>query len=124
MGSAPALSPPLIARSPSRMTQYLRFAAPASSILRDNEMPRRRQPHTVTTGFFDADRHNEALALLCADAVQMGESNAAFMFADRRCRVVAPAAYDLLLRATASRLMDETHYAEEDLARAFEIDPI
>ena len=49
--------------------------------------------------------------------------DAAFMFADRRCRVVTPAAYDLVLRATASRLMNEARYAEEDLTRAFEIDP-
>ena len=45
------------------------------------------------------------------------------MFADRRCRLPAPTAYDLMLRATASRLMNETSYAEADLARAFEIDP-
>ena len=86
-------------------------------------MPRRRQPDTARTGFFDADRHNEAFTLLCADSLRMGVSNAAFMFADRRCRVVTPAAYDLVLRATASLLMNEARYAEEDLTRAFEIDP-
>jgi GT2 family glycosyltransferase len=78
----------------------------------------------VTTGFFDAARHNEALALLCADALRKGPPEAAFMFADRRCRLGTPATYDLLMRATASRLMNETRYAEEDLARAFETDPI
>ena len=45
------------------------------------------------------------------------------MFADRRCRLRSPTAYDLLLRATASRLMNETSHAEADLARAFDIDP-
>jgi hypothetical protein len=85
-------------------------------------MPRCRQPDTAT-GFFDADRHNKALTLLCAHSLRMGEPDAAFKFADRRCRVVTPSAYDLLLRATASRLMNETDFAEGDLARAFDIDP-
>ena len=89
----------------------------------DNEMFRRRPPDTARTAFFDVDRHNEALTLLCTDSLRMGVSDAAFMFADRRCRVVTPSAYDLLLRATASRLMNEARYAEEDLTRAFEIDP-
>jgi O-antigen biosynthesis protein len=123
MESALALSPPLIAWSPSRMTQCLRFATPAPKILCGNEMHRCRLPDTATAGFFDANWHKESLALLCADALRTGESDAAFMFADRRCRIVTPAAYDLLLRATASRLMHEMRYAEGDLARAFEIDP-
>ena len=105
------------------MTQLLRFAVPTPSVLCDNsEMSRCRQPDTAA-GFFDADRHNEALTLLCADSLLMGEPDAAFKFADRRCRVVTPSTYDLLLRATASRLMNETHYAEADLVRAFDIDP-
>jgi O-antigen biosynthesis protein len=74
-------------------------------------------------GFFDAGRHNEALALLCAEALRIGRPDAAFRFADRRCRLPLPTAYDLLLRANASRLMNETSYAQADLARAFEIDP-
>ena len=122
MESALALSRLLIAWSLSGVTQRLRIAAPAPG-LRDNDMPRRQRPDAAAAGFFDADRHSETLALLGAASLRMGKSNAAFMFADRRCRVVTPSAYDLLLRATASRLMNEVRYAEEDLARAFEIDP-
>jgi GT2 family glycosyltransferase len=105
------------------MTASLRFPTPASTVLRDDETPRHRLWHKAETGFSNTARHNEALALLCADALRMGQSEVAFMFADRRCRLVTPAAYDLLLRATASRLMNETRYAEGDLARAFETDP-
>jgi O-antigen biosynthesis protein len=105
------------------MTAPLRFSTPARTVLRDEETRRRGLPAKAETGFFDAARHNEALVLLCANALRMGRSEAAFMFADRRCRLVMPTAYDLLLRATASRLMNETRYAEGDLARAFETDP-
>lgn len=45
------------------------------------------------------------------------------MFADRRCRLSAQTADALLMRAIVSRLMNETVYAQADLARAFEIDP-
>ncbi len=74
-------------------------------------------------GFFDRDRHSEALALLYADALKARRPEAAFMFADRMCRLSGSTAYNLMLRAIASRLMSETRYAEADLARAFEIDP-
>ena len=74
-------------------------------------------------GFFEPARHSEALALLCADALKRGRSEAAFIFADRMCRLSPPTACDLILRAMASQLMSETGYAEADLARAFEIDP-
>ena len=74
-------------------------------------------------GLFDAGRHTEALALLSAEALCTGRSEAAFMFADRRCRLSAPTACDFMLRATALRLMNQTSDAEADLARAFEFDP-
>ena len=105
------------------MTASLRFPTPARTVLRDNETPRRGPLDKAEAGFFDAARHNEALTLLCVDALRMGRSKAAFMFADRRCRLVLPSAYDLMLRATASRLMNETRHAEEDLVQAFEADP-
>ena len=66
---------------------------------------------------------SERLSLLAADALTTGRPEAAYMFADRRCRLQAPTAYDFLLRATASRLMNEAAFAEADLTRAFEIDP-
>ena len=74
-------------------------------------------------GFFDAGRHSDALALLCAEALKTGRPETAFMFADRKCRLSTPTACDLMLRALASRLMNETGYAQADLARAFEADP-
>ena len=73
--------------------------------------------------FFDPARHNEALALLSAEALQKGELETAFMFADRKCRRPTPGARDFLLRAAASRLMGYEGCATEDLERAFEIDP-
>ena len=73
--------------------------------------------------FSTQTRHSEALALLYAEALKSGRPEAAFMFADRRCRLSGPTAYNLMLRAIACRLMNETRYAEADLARAFEIDP-
>ncbi len=45
------------------------------------------------------------------------------MFADRRCRLSGPTAYNFMLRAIASQLMNETMHAEADLTKAFEIDP-
>ena len=45
------------------------------------------------------------------------------MFADRRCRLSGPTAYNFTLRAIASQLMNETMHAEADLTKAFEIDP-
>jgi O-antigen biosynthesis protein len=73
--------------------------------------------------FFDPARHNEALALLSAEALQKRQLETAFMFADRKCRRPTPSARDFLLRATASRLMGYEGCATEDLERAFEIDP-
>jgi GT2 family glycosyltransferase len=105
------------------MPESIRFASPRIDIRSVDKTPGWDSRDLAKAGFFDAGRHNEALALLSAEALRMGRPDAAFMFADRRCRLPSPTAYDLLLRATASRLMNETSYAEADLARAFEIDP-
>jgi GT2 family glycosyltransferase len=88
-----------------------------------HESPGRDSYDRAGRSLFDAGRHSEALTLLSAGALRMGRPETAFMFADRRCRLPAPTAHDFMLRATASRLMNETSYAETDLARAFEIDP-
>ena len=105
------------------MTAFKQFALPRIDIRRADEVPGYDPRNLARTGFFDAVRHHEALALLCANALRMGRPEAAFMFADRRCRLPTPTACDFMLRATASRLMNETSYAEADLVRAFEIDP-
>ena len=105
------------------MAASMRFASARIDAGRVDETPGCDPRDLATAGFFDAGRHNEALALLCANALRMGRPEAAFMFADRRCRLPTPTAYDFMLRATASRLMNETSHAEADLARAFEIDP-
>ncbi|HXZ15975.1 MAG TPA: glycosyltransferase [Roseiarcus sp.] len=74
-------------------------------------------------GASDASPLSERWSLLAADALTIGRPETAYMFADRRCRLPAPTAVDFLLRATASRLMNEASFAEADLSRAFEIDP-
>ena len=69
-------------------------------------------------------RQNELLASLSAAALQGGAFEAAFMFADRRCRRPTPSAHDFLLRSSASRRLGYDESATKDLAQAFEIDPI
>lgn len=105
------------------MAETIRIASARIDAGRVDGTPSCDPRDLAATGFFDAGRHVEALALLCANALRKGRPEAAFMFADRRCRLPAPTAYDLMLRATASRLMKATGYAEADLVRAFEIDP-
>ena len=106
------------------MTRSIPLASPSNIEVRGVDGGPALGPRELAkAGFFDANRHGEALALLSADALRSGRPEAAFLFADRRCRLAAPTVYDLILRATASRLMSETAYAENDLARAFEIDP-
>jgi O-antigen biosynthesis protein len=68
-------------------------------------------------------RQNELLASLSAAALQDEEFEAAFMFADRRCRRPTPSARDFLLRASVSRRLGYDESAMQDLARAVEIDP-
>ena len=74
--------------------------------------------------FFDPARHRQSLPLLAASALAVGRADAAFAFADRSCRLGAPAARDFLLRALARRLAGHNVDARLDLARALEIDPI
>jgi O-antigen biosynthesis protein len=101
----------------------MRAASPDIGSRALDEAPGCDRQDLARATFFDPGRHSEALALRYADALKTGRPEAAFMFADRRCRLCAPTAYDLMLRAIASRLMNETAYAEADLAKAFEIDP-
>ena len=79
--------------------------------------------HQTEALLVEPHRQNELLASLSAAALQKGEFEAAFMFADRRCRRPTPSAHDFLLRASASHLLGYDESAMQDLARAFEIDP-
>jgi GT2 family glycosyltransferase len=106
------------------MTDFIRRSLLHIGARVRSDVPGRDRHNLARVGFFDADRHSDALALLCAEALKRGPPDTAFMFADRKCRLSAPTAYDLTLRALASRLMNEIGYAQADLARAFEIDPM
>jgi O-antigen biosynthesis protein len=79
--------------------------------------------HQVEALLVEPRRQNELLASLSASALQKGEFEAAFMFADRRCRRPTPSARDFLLRALACRRLGYDESATQDLVRAFEIDP-
>jgi O-antigen biosynthesis protein len=83
----------------------------------------RKGPMSPDALFFDEERHCEALALLASARLSAGDAASAFMFADRRCRLLTPGASDFLLRAEASRLAGHFKFAESDLAKAVEIDP-
>ncbi len=68
--------------------------------------------------------HHEALELLALRALSTGRAQAAFEFADRRCRITpSPTAPCYLLRAEASHRMGETAAAISDLELALEISP-
>jgi O-antigen biosynthesis protein len=81
-------------------------------------------PSRAEAMFHDPRRHRAALALLAAENLQQGDAASAFRFADRLCRLSAPGARDLLLRAEAARRAGFAEQAADDLARALEIDPV
>lgn len=83
--------------------------------------PRTRPASDAT--FFDHDRHAEALVLLTSAHLTRESPSSAFPFADRRCRILKPAARDLLLRAEASRMAGFVEHARADLVASLEIDP-
>ena len=63
------------------------------------------------------------MALLASASLVAKRPDLAFAFADRRCRLSAPAGRDYLLRALAARMAGRDDEARGDLDRAFEIDP-
>jgi O-antigen biosynthesis protein len=68
--------------------------------------------------------HAESLEQDCLRALAQGDGLAAFMFADRRCRVPPLAkAHHFVLRAEALRLLGEPAGALLDITRALEIAP-
>lgn len=73
--------------------------------------------------FFDPRRHVETLADLAGAALRRGQGEAAYVFADRRRRLIPPDANDLLLCAQAARLAGWLDYARADLGAAMERDP-
>ena len=58
----------------------------------------------------------EALARAAAERLARGEGGAAFALADRRCRLMVPAARDFLLRAQAHKAAGRLDSAQADLA--------
>ncbi len=72
---------------------------------------------------FDAGQHPEALARLASANLSAGRHEPAFRLADRRLRLIRPAALDFLLRAEALRLLGRTGEARVDLASAIAQDP-
>jgi GT2 family glycosyltransferase len=65
----------------------------------------------------------ERLARAAAEALSRGDSQAAFALADRRCRLLVPAARDFFLRAEAHRAAGRLGAAQADLGRALALDP-
>ncbi len=68
--------------------------------------------------------HHQSLELLATKALAANNFNAAFKFADRRCRILpTPEAHCFLLRGEASYNLGAKTAAIADVARALEIDP-
>ena len=65
----------------------------------------------------------EALGRGAAERLALGDFAAAFALADRRCRLIVPAARDLFLRARAHRGAGRLEAAQRDLAAALALDP-
>ena len=65
----------------------------------------------------------EALGRAAAEHLTRGDFATAFAFADRRCRLIVPAARDLFLRARAHKGAGRLAAAQRDLAAALAIDP-
>jgi GT2 family glycosyltransferase len=65
----------------------------------------------------------EALGRAASERLALGDFAAAFALADRRCRLIVPAARDLFLRARAHRGAGRLEAAQRDLAAALALDP-
>ena len=65
----------------------------------------------------------EALGHAAAEQLARGDFAAAFALADRRCRLIVPAAHDLFLRARAHKGAGRLEAARRDLAAALALDP-
>src|SRR3954447_23043079 len=74
--------------------------------------------------FFDPAHHPSALASLATEALSRGDHRAAFMCADRRCRIkpLAEAAH-FTLRSEASYRLGDAKFALSDIRQALEISP-
>ncbi len=65
----------------------------------------------------------EALARAVGERLAQGDAQAAFAFADRRCRLIVPSAHDLFLRAQTHKAAGRLGSAQRDLAAAMALDP-
>ncbi|WP_020174608.1 glycosyltransferase family 2 protein [Methyloferula stellata] len=74
--------------------------------------------------FTNKDYHPTTLVRLAAHYLTRREAAAAFMFADRRCRISPRAgAQDYVLRALCLSALDDREAARRDFMRAYELDP-
>ena len=69
------------------------------------------------------ETHRHALTTLAAAALQKGQHKAAFLLADRCCRIDLPQPEHLLLRAEASKGLGHQSQAIRDIEAALAIDP-
>ena len=65
----------------------------------------------------------EALARAAAERLAEGDAAAAFVFADRRCRLIVPGPRDLFLRAQTHKAAGRLEAAQRDLGAAMALDP-
>lgn len=85
----------------------------------------RRERADLYAMVLDPVLHPQGLNRLAAHALDRGWPEAAFAFADRRCRIrPVPTARDYLLRAEASRRLGDGAGAAADVRTARDIDPL
>lgn len=80
-------------------------------------------PPGPDAAFLDPERHADALLTAFRAALLADDPDRAFALIDRHCRLVAPEARHLLLRAEASRRAGFLDDAQADLANALADDP-
>ncbi len=71
----------------------------------------------------DPRQHLESLTRLSIERLAGGDAFAAFIYADRRCRLAAPRADDFVLRSEALQRLGLKNSATADLLRANALDP-
>jgi GT2 family glycosyltransferase len=88
------------------------------------EIAARKVARMVSDPSFFEEPHHQSLELLAMKALAQGDVEAAFAFADRRCRVSpAPEAHSFVLRAEASIRMGDPHAAVSDITNALRLAP-
>jgi GT2 family glycosyltransferase len=83
-----------------------------------------RSPPAVETIALSKDLHPQSLERLCATALSSGDAGAAFMLADRRCRILPHAeAHHFVLRAEALMRLGDRDGAIADITTALALSP-